>query len=65
MTDLIVEEMTCGGCASAVTRAVQRIDSAAKVDVNLQTKQVKIDSKQPVDKLIEVIADAGFPARAA
>lgn len=65
MTDLIVEEMTCGGCASAVTRAVQRIDSTAKVDVNLQTKQVKIDSKQPVDKLIEVIADAGFPARAA
>lgn len=65
MTDLIVEEMTCGGCASAVTRAVQRIDSTAKVDVNLQTKQVKIDSTQPVDKLIEVIADAGFPAHAA
>lgn len=65
MTDLIVEEMTCGGCASAVTRAVQRIDSKAKVEVNLQTKLVEIESSQPVDKLIEVIADAGFPARAA
>jgi copper chaperone CopZ len=44
MYELTVEDMTCKHCVGRVTKAVQEIDQAAKVDIDLPTKKVKIDS---------------------
>ena len=55
--------MTCGGCVGAVTRAVQSLDKDAKVDVDLASHTVKVDSHLPAVQIIDVITTAGFEAR--
>lgn len=61
MYQLQVEHMTCGHCVSAVTRAVQAVDAGAKVNVDLASKTVTIDSATALAPLRSAIADAGFP----
>ncbi|MBY0240845.1 MAG: heavy-metal-associated domain-containing protein [Burkholderiaceae bacterium] len=60
-----VQDMTCGGCAASVTRAVQRLDTAAKVEVDLAAKTVRVASSRTVDEVRAAIADAGFPVTGA
>ena len=60
-----VDGMTCGGCVGAVTRAVQAVDKDAKVEVDLASKTVKVDSKVAPLQIIDVITNAGFEARTA
>jgi copper chaperone len=52
--------MTCGGCANAVTRAIKRLDPAARVQVDLAAGQVSVDgvcSREAVQSAVEA---AGF-----
>ncbi|MDI9682925.1 heavy-metal-associated domain-containing protein, partial [Burkholderia cenocepacia] len=35
-----VQDMTCGGCANAITRAVTAADPAAKLDIDVAAKIV-------------------------
>lgn len=65
MYQLQVENMTCGHCVGAVTKAVQAIDANAKVEVDLAGKTVKIDSATALAPLKSAIADAGYPVSAA
>ncbi|CAN7300664.1 heavy-metal-associated domain-containing protein [Rhizobacter sp. LjRoot28] len=39
-----VQDMTCGHCVNAVTKAVRKTDNGASVSVNLDTKRVQINS---------------------
>ena len=55
-----VKDMTCGGCANAITRAVIGIDPTAKVEIDVAAKIVKIDSSVPEKQLLGVIEGAGF-----
>ncbi|MFP3518763.1 heavy-metal-associated domain-containing protein [Pseudomonas sp. SIMBA_077] len=52
--------MTCGGCARGVTNAIQGLDPQSKVEVDLKSKAVKVDSALPSAKIIEAIKGAGF-----
>jgi copper chaperone len=61
MYQLQVDNMSCGHCVGAVTKAVQGVDAAAKVDIDLATKSVRIDSTTPLAPLQSAIADAGYP----
>ena len=61
MYQLQVENMSCGHCVGAVTKAVQAIDASAKVEIDLASKSVKIDSASALAPLKSVIADAGYP----
>ena len=60
-----VDGMTCGGCVGAVTRAVQTVDKDAKVEVDLASKTVKVDSNVSPLQIIDVITNDGFEARTA
>ncbi|MCC8403557.1 heavy-metal-associated domain-containing protein [Paraburkholderia sp. MMS20-SJTN17] len=55
-----VKDMSCGGCASAITRAVANVDPAARLDVDISSKIVKIDSVLPPQRLAAAIEAAGF-----
>jgi copper chaperone len=61
MYELQVEGMTCGGCIKGVTRSVQTVDSNAKVNVDLKSKTVRIDTSANLDTVTSAIADAGYP----
>ena len=62
MTELNVQNMTCGHCVSAVTRAVNSIDPQASVQVDLQSGRVRVDGTSPARDLVKALDDAGYPA---
>jgi copper chaperone len=55
-----IPDMTCGGCANAIKRAVTQLDPAATLDVDVNVKIVKVTSTQSSQRIIEVIEAAGF-----
>jgi copper chaperone len=60
MLTLTVPEMSCGHCVSTVTKAVETLDPAAVVTVDLAAKKVSIDSGFDAALLAGAIADAGY-----
>jgi Cu+-exporting ATPase len=56
--------MTCKHCVGRVTKAVQEIDQQAKVEIDLPTKRVKIDSQADLDRIAQAIDAAGYPVSA-
>lgn len=65
MVEIQVERMTCGGCASRVTKAVLSLDEDAKVEVDLKSKLVRVTSTSEATELVKVISGAGYPAELA
>jgi copper chaperone len=61
MYELQVEGMTCGGCANSVKRSVQSVDSSAKVEVDLASKKVRVETGADIDKVKSAIVEAGYP----
>jgi Cu+-exporting ATPase len=64
MYELTVEDMTCKHCVGRVTKAVQGIDPEAKVEIDLPTKKVTIDSGAALDRIAAAIDEAGYPVSA-
>jgi len=64
MTTFSVEGMSCGHCVSAVTRAVQQVDAAANVQVDLSTQTVAVTSSASTDAVKAAIEQAGYPVKA-
>ena len=56
-----VPAMTCGGCARAITRAVQSIDPQARVETDVDAKRVSITSNADEAKLTTALTEAGYP----
>ena len=64
MLSLKVSGMTCGGCINAVTRAVQSQDPQAKIQADLVTQTVNLETTLSVEQASQLITDAGFPVLA-
>ncbi|WP_075795929.1 heavy metal translocating P-type ATPase [Massilia putida] len=64
MYELTVEDMSCGHCVGRVTKSVQAIDKDAKVEIDLPTKKVKIDSTADLDTIAKAIDATGYPVTA-
>jgi copper chaperone len=59
-----IQDMRCGHCVAAVTRAVQAVDAAAVVEVDLAARRVCIESGGPdPQRFRDAIAAAGHAAR--
>ncbi|MGU7771326.1 heavy-metal-associated domain-containing protein [Burkholderia sp. MR1-5-21] len=55
-----VQDMTCGGCANAITRAVTAADPGAKLDIDVAAKRVTVESTQSAQQVQSIIEAAGF-----
>jgi copper chaperone len=60
MLRLKVSGMTCDGCARSVQRAVGRVSSDAKVEVDLAAGEVRIEGPLSADAATSAITAAGF-----
>jgi copper chaperone len=60
MYELQVEGMTCNHCVAAVTKSVKEIDAGAKVNIDLATHKVCIDSSANVDDIKSAIEESGY-----
>jgi copper chaperone len=62
MTELAVQNMTCGHCVSAVTRAIKALEPQADVQVDLSSRRVRVEGATPAGDLIKALDQAGYPA---
>lgn len=61
MYELQVEKMACGGCAARVTKAVLAVDDSAKINVDLGSKTVRVESELDLEAVSSAITNAGYP----
>jgi copper chaperone len=56
-----VNDMTCGHCASTISKALKAADKDAKVQIDLATHRVQVEAAAAdADELAEAIKDAGY-----
>ena len=53
--------MSCGGCARSVTRAIQSVDADASIVIDQNRREVELTSDLPIDRFASALAAAGFP----
>ena len=61
MIEFDVQAMSCGHCVSAVSQTIKAMDPAARVEVDLANKKVKIESEESPARLAQALAEAGYP----
>jgi copper chaperone len=62
--ELKIERMTCGGCAKSVTKAIQSVDSKAKVETDPAARALKIETTATRAAILQVLEEAGYPVTA-
>lgn len=56
-----VKDMTCGHCVSTITKSLKAADNDAKVQIDLATHRVQVESvSADAEELAEAITDAGY-----
>jgi copper chaperone len=59
-----IENMTCGGCARSVSKAVKRVNPDARVNVDPVTRTIAVETGASAAAISKALADAGYPASA-
>jgi copper chaperone len=60
MIELTLPTMTCGHCVKTVTETVRRIDPSARVEADLPTHRVRIETTEPPERLEAALAEEGY-----
>ena len=60
MIEFTVNDMTCGHCASTITRAVKEVDAASRCEIDLAGRKVRIESGVDAADFKAAIEDAGY-----
>ena len=56
-----VPAMSCGHCVKVITDTVLAVDPRARVDADLATHGVTVESDLPREAFVAPLADAGYP----
>ncbi len=64
MLKMNVPDMTCGHCAGVVTKAVQSVDAAARIDIDLKAQTVSVETSADASKVAQALDAAGDAAQA-
>lgn len=59
-----VSGMSCGHCVRAVTAALQALDAAAQVEVDLAAGEVRVESRLSAAEVIAALHEEGYAAQA-
>ncbi len=62
MTTFHIPDMSCGHCRAAVTKAIHGLDPAARIDFDMETRRITVDSVAETARVQSALAEAGFPA---
>lgn len=60
-----IENMTCGGCARSVAKAIQSVDASAEVKADPVSRKVEVTSAKPREAFLPALEEAGYPAAVA
>lgn len=60
MIELEIKSMTCGHCVGAVTQAIKQTDPQAKVEIDLATHRVRVETTQTRASIESAVTEAGY-----
>lgn len=60
MVSFHVEDMTCGGCAGRIERALKGLDGTAQVDISVPERLVRVRAQAAEAELAAAIRQAGY-----
>ena len=62
LKEFTVSEVSCGHCVTAITKEVSGLKGVKKVDVDLGTKRVSVetDGQVPTEAIVGAINEAGY-----
>ena len=60
MHEFTITDMSCGHCVGVITKTVQQLDPQARVETDLASKKVRVESSQPRDVIAHVLDEAGY-----
>ncbi len=63
MLEFYIPSMSCGHCVQSVKQALQAADPQARVEVDLASHQVRVDSQADRQSLVSVLSQAGYAPR--
>jgi len=55
-----VNDMTCGGCAGKIQKAIEESNSSLQVDINLDKKKVSVTGDISETDAKEIIINTGY-----
>jgi copper chaperone len=61
MIEFKVDAMSCGHCVSLVTDTIKQVDPQARVEVDLASKKVQVESSQDRGRIAQALAEVGYP----
>lgn len=61
MLHFTIPNMTCGGCAKSVTRALLSVDPHARIDTDPPKRAVRVDSTFDESAFRAALNEAGYP----
>lgn len=56
-----IPDMSCQHCVRAVTEALQQVEAGVPVTVELEKREVSIDSQGDVAAFSRALTEAGYP----
>ena len=56
-----IPNMTCGGCAKSVTKALLSVDPQARIETDPPAREVRVDSAMDASVFLVVLHEAGYP----
>ncbi len=62
MKTLSVPEMSCGHCKAAIEKAIGNLDPQAQVQVDLESKTVKVETVADDPALLAALKEEGYEA---
>jgi copper chaperone len=61
MVSYRVDNMTCGGCAGRINRALKQLDDGAEVEISVSERLVRVRSNEATEtELAAAIREAGY-----
>jgi copper chaperone len=60
MLEFKIPAMSCGHCVRAVTEAVHEVDPKAQVQVDLASKQVRVQTEAARPAVTAALSEAGY-----
>ena len=55
-----VSDMSCGKCAEKIQKAFDGISQVNDVKINVESKEVCVETSAPTGEIVEIIKNAGY-----
>lgn len=60
MHEFTIGDMSCGHCVGVITKTVLQLDPQARIQTELASKKVLVESSQPRQVLVRALDEAGY-----